>query len=71
MVSPLLLRLTQRAGMLHLAPRGPYGSSDLSSGFVILEAESMDEAVRIASEWPSLSTQPNATVQLQPVFTRD
>jgi len=51
---------------------GPYiETKELLGGFVILETETLEEAVGIAAEWPSLATQPNATVQLQPVFTRD
>ena len=50
---------------------GPYvETKEILGGFVILETESLDEAVRIASDWPSLSSQQNATVQLQPVFDR-
>ncbi len=50
---------------------GPYvETKEILGGFVILEAESPEEAVRIASEWPSLASQPNATVQVQPVFDR-
>ena len=48
---------------------GPYvETKELLGGFVILEAADMDEAIAIASEWPSLATQPNATVQLQPIY---
>lgn len=51
---------------------GPYiETKELLGGFVILETETMDEALAIAAEWPSLATQPNATVQLQPVFVRE
>jgi hypothetical protein len=51
---------------------GPYvEAKEILGGFVILEAESMDEAIAIASEWPSLSSQSNATVQVQPGFVRD
>ena len=50
---------------------GPYiETKELLGGFVILETETMDEAIAIAAEWPSLTTQPNGTVQLQPVFDR-
>jgi hypothetical protein len=45
-------------------------TKELLGGFVILEAVDWDEAIAIASEWPSLETQPNATVQVQPVFVR-
>jgi len=51
---------------------GPYvETKELLGGFVILETESEDEALAIAREWPSLSSQPNATVHLQPAFVRD
>ena len=50
---------------------GPYiETKEILGGFVILETESEEEAVRIASEWPSLTLQPNATVHLQRVFVR-
>jgi hypothetical protein len=42
-----------------------------TEGIVILEAASIEEAVEIASDWPSLASQPNATVQVQPAFVRD
>jgi hypothetical protein len=51
---------------------GPYvEAKELLGGFVILEAASIEEAVEIASDWPSLASQPNATVQVQPAFVRD
>jgi hypothetical protein len=51
---------------------GPYvETKELLGGFVIFDAADMDEAVAIASEWPSLSTQPNATVQVQPIYPRE
>lgn len=51
---------------------GPYvEAKEILGGFVILEAESMEQALEIASEWPSLSSQPNATVQVQPGFVRE
>jgi hypothetical protein len=51
---------------------GPYiEAKELLGGFVILETETMEQALEIAREWPSLATQPNATVQLQPVFVRE
>lgn len=51
---------------------GPYvEAKEILGGFVILEAESIEQAVAIASEWPSLSSQPNATVQVQPGYVRD
>jgi hypothetical protein len=51
---------------------GPYvETKEILGGFVILETESAEEALAIAREWPSLTSQPNATVHLQPVFVRD
>jgi hypothetical protein len=51
---------------------GPFvETKELLGGFVVLEAASVDEAVAMASEWPSLASFPNATVQVQPVFVRD
>lgn len=51
---------------------GPFvETKELLGGFVILETASLDEAVAIASEWPSLAGLPNAIVQLQPVHERE
>jgi len=51
---------------------GPYvEAKEILGGFVILEADSIEQAVEIASEWPSLSSQPNATVQVQPGYVRE
>jgi hypothetical protein len=51
---------------------GPYvETKEVLGGFVILETESEEQALAIAREWPSLTTQLNATVQLQPAFVRD
>jgi hypothetical protein len=51
---------------------GPYvETKELLGGFVVVEASSVDEAVAMASEWPSLASLPNTTVQVQPVFVRD
>jgi hypothetical protein len=50
---------------------GPYvESKEFLGGFIVLEAEDWDEAVAIASEWPSLVSQPKATVSLQRVYER-
>lgn len=60
----------QREGIV--VTDGPYvESKEILGGFVILETETAEEALAIAREWPSLATQPNATVHLQPAFTRD
>ena len=51
---------------------GPFvESKEMLGGFVIIEAADIDEALAIAAEWPSLTTLPNSTVQLHPVFERD
>ena len=64
-----LRRGRQGAGVV--VTDGPYvETKEILGGFVILETETEEEAIAIASEWPSLSSQPNATVQLQPVFDR-
>ena len=50
---------------------GPYiETKEILRGFVILETDTAEEALEIAKEWPSLATQPNATVHLQPVIDR-
>jgi len=51
---------------------GPFvESKEILGGFVVLVAESMDEAVAMAAEWPSMREMPNARIQVQPVFQRD
>ena len=51
---------------------GPYiETKELLGGFVILETASEEEALAIAREWPSLASQQNSTVQLQPAYVRD
>ena len=50
---------------------GPYvETKELLGGFVILETASLEEALAIASEWPSLAAMPNAIVQVQPGYVR-
>jgi hypothetical protein len=50
---------------------GPYvESKEFLGGFIVLDVADWDEAVAIASEWPSLVSQPNATVSVQRVFER-
>jgi hypothetical protein len=51
---------------------GPYvETKELLGGFVVLEVANEEEAIAIASEWPSLTSQAGATVQLQPVYVRE
>ena len=51
---------------------GPFvETKELLGGFVIVEAPDMDEALAMAREWPSLASQAQATVQVQPVHARE
>jgi hypothetical protein len=51
---------------------GPYlETKEFLGGYVEIEAADMDEALAIAREWPSLASQPNATVQVREVMVRD
>ena len=51
---------------------GPYvDTKEILGGFIVLETETADDAIAIASEWPALTSQPNATVQLHPVYVRE
>lgn len=51
---------------------GPYlETKEILGGFVILDVANLAEAVAIASEWPSLSSQRNATVQVRQVLNRE
>ncbi len=51
---------------------GPYvETKEVLGGFIIIDAADIDAAIAMAREWPSLMSQPNATVQVQPVFVRD
>ena len=50
---------------------GPFvEAKEFLGGFVILEAESMEEAVEMASEWPSLARQPHARVEVSATYVR-
>lgn len=58
-----------RRGRQGVVTDGPYvESKEVLGGFVILEAADIDEAIAIASKWPSLEEMPNSTVQLLPAF---
>ena len=51
---------------------GPFvETKELLGGFVIIEADDMDEAIAMAREWPSLTSQQHATVQVQPALVRE
>lgn len=38
--------------------------------FITIEAADMEEALAIASEWPTLATQPHSSLGVHPVFIR-
>lgn len=51
---------------------GPFvETKEILGGFIVLKAESMDEAVAMAAAWPAFGRYPGVTVQVQPVFERD
>lgn len=51
---------------------GPHiETKEMLGGFVILDVADEAEAIAIATDWPSLSSQANATVQLHPVYARE
>ena len=51
---------------------GPFiEAKEFLGGFIVVEADSMEDAVEMARGWPSLASQPNAVVQVQPVYVRD
>jgi hypothetical protein len=37
---------------------------------LVIEAEDMEEAVRVAADWPTLATQPRSVVQVHEVYER-
>jgi hypothetical protein len=61
-----------RQGQGVVVTDGPYvETKEILGGFIILETDTAEEALAIAREWPSLQSQPKATVHLQPVFVRE
>ena len=62
--------LTRRGGRIVISD-GPFvETKELLGGFMVLEVADLDEAARIASEWPSLQRE-GGGVTLQPVYVRD
>ena len=50
---------------------GPYvETKEILGGFVVLTADSLDEAVAMASEWPSMAEMPNSVIHVQAVLER-
>lgn len=62
--------LTRRNGRIVISD-GPFvETKELLGGFVVLEVDDLDEALRIAAEWPSLERE-GGGVTLQPVYLRE
>jgi hypothetical protein len=50
---------------------GPYvETKEILGGFVVLTADSLDEAVAMAGEWPSMAEMPGSVIHLQAVLER-
>lgn len=50
---------------------GPFiETKEILGGFIVVEADDLDAAVAMARKWPALASQPNASVQVQPVHVR-
>ncbi len=48
---------------------GPFAElKEVVGGFAILDVEDMDEAVAIASTWPTLGSDPTARLELRPLI---
>jgi hypothetical protein len=64
-------RTLRRRGGRVTVTDGPFvESKEILGGFIVLEVADLDEAVAIASEWPSLE-HPGGAVTLQPVYVRE
>ena len=64
-------RTLRRRGGRVVVSDGPFiESKEMLGGFIVLEVADLEEAVRIASEWPSLESE-GAGVTLQPVHVRE
>lgn len=63
-----------RGGKSERAPEVVEGPAIRTSHFIgallVIEAADMDEALRVAQEWPTLATQPRAVLQVHEVFVR-
>lgn len=67
---PAARSLRRRAGRVTISD-GPFvETKEMLGGFVILEVADMDEALRIAAEWPSLERE-GGGVTVQPVNVRE
>ena len=68
---PREARSLRRRGGRVVVSDGPFvETKELLGGFVVLEVADLDEAIRIASEWPSLERE-GGGVTLQPVYLRE
>ena len=63
---PKLVRTVRVRGDQPVVTDGPFvEGKELLGGFIVLEAEDMDEACAIAMEWPALHQGPGAAVHLE------
>lgn len=68
---PRKARSIRRRGGRVVISDGPFiETKEMLGGFVILETADIDEALRIASEWPSLEAE-GGGVTVQPVYERE
>ncbi|HET7686793.1 MAG TPA: YciI family protein [Candidatus Limnocylindria bacterium] len=68
---PREARNLRRRGGRVVVSDGPFiEAKEMLGGFIVLEVADLDEALSIASEWPSLDTE-GGGVTLQPVYVRD
>lgn len=69
---PRETRVVRRRAGQPVVTDGPFAESkEVLGGFVVIDAADLDEAVRIAAEWPSLLQGEGARVDVVPTFDRD
>ena len=68
---PREARTLRRRGGRVTVTDGPFlETKEILGGFVILEADDIEAALEMASEWPSLDL-PGGAVTVQPVYVRE
>jgi len=69
---PRASRIVRRRAGEPIVTDGPFvETKELLGGFVVIEAADIEEASRIAAEWPSLEQGEGALVEVVPVHARD
>lgn len=64
-------RISFRDGKPHVT-RGPFDqTSELLAGYSVLEADSLEEAIEWAKQWPREDAGGNANLELRPYFTME